>query len=272
MPDFPQNFYEENEKSNERNLSALAARYTAFNRGSSRLSSQRSTRDPSWSSTRSPFYNTEGKETCYICNGPGNHARHYEFRHETRRYGESLRLEKEAQNRSTSRKTPVNSNSHRPVKRKLVKFADKSKAFWSETEAETDEELTEGDQSDFMTDDDEVAALVTEEVRKYFSLSDAFISDTGCANDMTDQRRLFISDLTPIERRWIEIGGGRLFSDFMGDVILRCPDGSFGVLPNALLVEGLGANLLFAKKMCQRNNAIGYFDNEKMLFRDHENT
>ncbi|KAI1003194.1 hypothetical protein K3495_g5013 [Podosphaera aphanis] len=271
MLDSLQNFYEENEKSNERDLSALAARYTAFNRGSSRPSNQRSTRDPSWSPTRSPFYNTEGKETCYICNGPGHHARHCEFKHETRRYGESLRLEKEAQNRSTSRKAPANTNPHRPFKRKSVKFADKSKAFWSETEAETDGEWTEGDQSDFMTDDEEVAALITEEVRKSFSLSDTFISDTGCTNDMTDQRRLFISDLTPIKRRWIKVGRGRLFSDFMGDVILRCPDGSSGVLPNALLVEGLGVNLLSAKKMCQRNNAIGYFDNEKMLFRDHEN-
>ncbi|KAI1002581.1 hypothetical protein K3495_g5620 [Podosphaera aphanis] len=131
--------------------------------------------------------------------------------------------------------------------------------------------ISKGNQSDFLTDDDEVSALITEEVRKSLSHSDAFISDTGCTNDMTDQRRLFISDLTPIPRRWIKVGGGRLFSDFKGDVLLRCPDGSSGILPDALLVDGLGVNLLSAKKMCQRNNAKGSFDEKRMLFHDIDN-
>ncbi|KAI1005313.1 hypothetical protein K3495_g2903 [Podosphaera aphanis] len=120
----------------------------------------------------------------------------------------------------------------------------------SETEAETKSEWTEGNKSDFLTDDDEVSALIIKEVRKSLSQSDAFISDTGCTNDTTDQRRLFISDLTPIPCRWIKAGGGKLFSDFKGDVLLRCPDGSF---------------------WCQRNNAEVSFDEKRILFHDIDN-
>ncbi|RKF82266.1 hypothetical protein GcM3_026044, partial [Golovinomyces cichoracearum] len=87
MLDSLQNFFEENEDHAERDLSALAARYTEHNKGSVRFSKSRQNRDSSWSPTRHSNLNANGQETCYICNGLGHHARHCEFRHETRRYG-----------------------------------------------------------------------------------------------------------------------------------------------------------------------------------------
>lgn len=80
-----------------------------------------------------------------------------------------------------------------------------------------------------------------------------------------------MSDLTPISRRWIKVGGGRLFSDFQGDVLIKCPDGSSGLLRDVLLVEGLGVNLLSAKKFCERNDAIGIFNDKEMLFHNKNN-
>ncbi|RKF54990.1 hypothetical protein GcC1_207031 [Golovinomyces cichoracearum] len=54
-------------------------------------------------------------------------------------------------------------------------------------------------------------------------------------------------------------------------MLLKCPDGSSGVLHEVLLVEGLGVNLLSAKKFCERNNAKEMFDEKKMFFLDQNN-
>ncbi|KAI0997032.1 hypothetical protein K3495_g11155 [Podosphaera aphanis] len=188
MLDSLQNFFEENEDHAERDLSALAVRYTEHNKGSVRFSKSRQNRDSSWSPTRHSNLDANGQETCYICNGLGHHSRHCEFRHETRRYDESLRLERESKNRqaSSSKRPSIRSNPRKIQNFKSVKFSDKPNAFWSETEAGTESEWTEGNRSDFLTDDDEVSALITEEVRKSLSHSDAFISETGCTHDMTD--------------------------------------------------------------------------------------
>ena len=87
---------------------------------------------------------------------------------------------------------------------------------------------------------------------------------------MTDQRRLFIRALTPIPRRYIKVGGGRLFSDKKEDVLFKCPDGSSGIIPDVLFEENLGVNLLSAKNFCERNGAIGSFDDKRMLFNGHD--
>lgn len=148
---------------------------------------------------------------------------------------------------------------------KTISFANKPKAFWSQNEEES---WSDENQSEIPTEDDEVSAFITDEVHKNFQRSDLFISDTGYTNDMTDKPYLFTSELTQIPRRWIKVGGGRLFSDYKGDVLLRCPDSSSGILHDVLLVEGLGVNLLSAKRFCERSNAKGSFDNKKMLFHD----
>ncbi|RKF57445.1 hypothetical protein GcM3_188040 [Golovinomyces cichoracearum] len=151
---------------------------------------------------------------------------------------------------------------------KTVKFADESKAFWSETEDNF--ESSDENELEIVTDD-EVSVYVTDEVRKNLQRSDSFISDTGCTNDMTDEYHLFTSKLIPISRRWIKVGGGKLFSDYKGSVLLKCPDGSSGVLHDVLLVEGLGVNLLSAKIFCERNNAKGMFDDKNLFFLDQNN-
>ncbi|RKF71223.1 hypothetical protein GcM3_106032 [Golovinomyces cichoracearum] len=142
MLDSPQNLFEENENHAERELSALAAQYTEHNKDSVRFSKSRQNRDSSWSPTRHSNLNANGQETCYICNGLSHHTRHCEFRQETRRYGEILRLEKESKNRqaSSSKRPSIRSNSRKIQNFKSVKFSDNPKAFWSETEAGTESE------------------------------------------------------------------------------------------------------------------------------------
>lgn len=217
-----QNFFEENKISESRDLSGLAARIQNNNRNLSRQRNQYHPRQQSNSPNRHKYLNSEGEETCYICNGQGHHVRNCKYRHKVRKYGEHLRLEDEA--RAQSERAKYKSSSHprsiRDHSKKSVKFAKQTKAFWSDTEPDSGRNddkysdlLTESDDDD--EDDDEVAALITDEVRKSYLHSDAFISDTGCTNHMTDQRRLFIRELIPIKRRWIKVGGGRLFSDFM---------------------------------------------------------
>ncbi|RKF53252.1 hypothetical protein GcM3_220027, partial [Golovinomyces cichoracearum] len=222
---------------------------------------------------RSPLrhdQSTVRSEICYMCGGQNHHVRNCEFRHAARQFAEKLRLDKESREEfEPQHKKSIRPQYKRGSTSKAVKFMDKSKAFWSETEATS--EWSDEDKSEILTDDDEVSALITDEVRKTFNHSDSFISDTGCTNDMTDKRHLFTSDLTPISCRWIKVGGGRLISDFQGDVLIKCPDGSSGLLRDVLLVEGLGVNMLSAKKFCERNDAIGIFNDKEMLFHNNNN-
>lgn len=60
---------------------------------------------------------------------------------------------------------------------------------------------------------------------------------------MTGQGQTFIKELIPVKRRWIKVGGVRLNSDFKGNLLLKSPDGSNGIFPDALLVKSLGVNL-----------------------------
>ncbi|RKF53390.1 hypothetical protein OnM2_105027 [Erysiphe neolycopersici] len=219
-----QTFFEENETSESRDLSGLAVRIQSQNRNLSRHRNQYHPQKLSNSPNRQRFLNTDGEETCYICNGQNHHERNCKYRHKARKYDEQLLLEDEA--RAQSERVNYKSSSHPRSKRdhskKSVKFTKQTKAIWSDTEPDSgrnDDKYsdlpTESDDED--DDDDEVAALITDE-------------------------------LIPIKRRWIKVGGGRLFSDFKGDVLLKCPDGSSGILPDVLLVGGLGVNLLSAKK------------------------
>lgn len=176
-----------------------------------------------------------------------------------------MRLDDEAREESSGHNTSFRPRNKRGSPAKSVTFAEKLRAYFSEIESEN--ELNEENCTDILTDD-EVSAYITDEVRKNSQRSDSFISDTGCTNDMTYKYQLFTSKLTPISRRWIKVGGGRLLSDFKGDVLLKCPDESSEVLRDVLIVEGLGVNLLSANFFCERNNAKGIFDDKKMSFYD----
>ncbi|RKF57446.1 hypothetical protein GcM3_188026, partial [Golovinomyces cichoracearum] len=241
-----QNFFEENEATKQQEMSAFVTRNADYKRVSSSPTAHQPWSQYTPSSSPSRSQTTDIIEICYMCGGRNHYVRHCEFRHEAQQFVQRLRLDKEKREKSKDhRMGPYRPQNKRGSPSKTVKFADESKAFWSETE----DNLESSDENELeIVTDDEVSAYVTDEVRKNLQRSDSFIYDTGCTNDMTDKYHLFTSKLIPISRRWIKVGGGRIFSDYKGSVLLKCPDGSSGVLDEVLLVEGLGVNLLSAKK------------------------
>ncbi|RKF56044.1 hypothetical protein OnM2_084034 [Erysiphe neolycopersici] len=93
--DTVQHFFEENEESDARDLSALAARPHNQNFELSRSSNRQSRRFSTRSQNRDPLLDADGNETCYICSGMNHHARSCKYRHKVRKYGERLRLQDE---------------------------------------------------------------------------------------------------------------------------------------------------------------------------------
>lgn len=158
-----QNFFEENEADTDQDLSALAARNTDFNRGRpSRTNRQTLNHYPQRRSPLRHDQSTARSEICYMCGGHNHHVRNCEFRHAARQFAEKLRLDKESREEfEPQHKTSLRPQYKRGSASKAVKFMDKSKAFWSETEASS--EWSDGDKSDILTDDDEVSALITDE-------------------------------------------------------------------------------------------------------------
>jgi hypothetical protein len=67
---------------------------------------------------------------------------------------------------------------------------------------------------------------------------------------MTDKSNCFRGPLIQIRRRYIQVGGGILYSDSMGTAILVDHMGRELELQQTLLVPGLGANLLSARNLC----------------------
>lgn len=115
------------------------------------------------------------------------------------------------------------------------------------------------------TDDntDEVCALSKEQIKVVPSSS--WPSDTACTSHMSDKIYLF-SNLIPIKRRTIRVGGGVMYAEFKGSARLVCEDGSYTTLPDTLFVPNLGVNLLSARRMCD-TGLRGYFDSNRMYFK-----
>lgn len=64
---------------------------------------------------------------------------------------------------------------------------------------------------------------------------------------MTDQRQLFSGPLTRIMRRTIKVGGGVLYADYVGSVMLVDRHGNSIPLSSILYVLKLGINLLSSR-------------------------
>lgn len=155
-----QNFFEENEATKQQELSAFATRNADYKRVSSSRTTHRpwSQHTPSRSPTRSQT--TDTIEICYMCGGRNHYVLHCKFRHQARQFAQRLRLEKEKrENSKDHRMGPYRPQNKRGSPSKTVKFADESKAFWSETE----DNLESSDENELeIVTDDEVSAYVTD--------------------------------------------------------------------------------------------------------------
>jgi len=83
-------------------------------------------------------------------------------------------------------------------------------------------------------------------------------ADTAATSHMSDQPDLF-RFLKPIKWRRVKVGGGFLWAKQRGEAKLACEDGTYAWLKDALLVEGLGVNLLSARRLCD-DGLEGKFD------------
>jgi hypothetical protein len=83
---------------------------------------------------------------------------------------------------------------------------------------------------------------------------------------MTDDKSLFRSQLTPIRRRTILVGGGQLYSDFIGTAELKVKGSGSVLLSDVLYVPNLSINLLSSRKLCRSKGLKFTGDDNRMAF------
>lgn len=86
--------------------------------------------------------------------------------------------------------------------------------------------------------------------------STQWLLDSGASTHMTDNRALFRGPLTRIDRRWIKVGGGYLYSEHVGRALVQDQKGNQIVL-KSLLVPKLGVNLISTRKLCADYSLAG---------------
>jgi hypothetical protein len=72
--------------------------------------------------------------------------------------------------------------------------------------------------------------------------------------------------LTPIRRRTILVGGGQLYSDFIGTTKLKVKGSGSVLLSNILYIPNLGVNLLSSRKLYRLKGLKFTSDNNRMAF------
>ena len=70
--------------------------------------------------------------------------------------------------------------------------------------------------------------------------------------------------LIPIVPKRVKVGGGKLNSEFSGNVQMRCKDGSSMLLSNVFFVPNLGVNLLLVRRLYQAG--LNFVRNQNELF------
>ncbi|KAI1001825.1 hypothetical protein K3495_g6379 [Podosphaera aphanis] len=131
--------------------------------------------------------------------------------------------------------------------------------------AKTDSESSVEDvDSDASSDSDVNICHIPKEIISRATPS-IWAGDTAASSHMSDQKSLF-RRLIPIKRRKIMVGGGSLFSYFMGSAEVVCEDGSSMLLSGVLYVPELGINLLSGRKLCE-DGFKGEFDAKHMYFK-----
>ena len=91
-------------------------------------------------------------------------------------------------------------------------------------------------------------------------------SDSCASSHMTDDKSLFRSQLTPIRRRTILVGGGQLYADFIGTAELKVKGSGSVLLSDVLYVPNLGVNLLSSRKLCRSKGLKFTGDDNRMAF------
>ena len=144
----------------------------------------------------------------------------------------------------------------KPKKHRAYKAEDKLSGQEADSESNNDAEDEEAE---------ETATLSKEIAGKHPNTH--WIADPGASSPMTDQHLLFSGPLTKIKRRTVKVGGGKLYSDYMGTAIMQAPDGNKRSLPQTLLVPGLGVNLLSGSRLC-KEGLHGSFNTDGLYMRD----
>jgi hypothetical protein len=135
----------------------------------------------------------------------------------------------------------------------------KNKKLWSERRERghaankgdsTDESSDDYNTTDSSDDDElvEYAHLTRDEIRKI--PHSYWCSDSCASSHMTDDKSLFRLPLIPIRRKTILVGGGQLFTNWMGTAELRVKGSGSILISDVLYVPNLGVNLLSSKKLC----------------------
>jgi hypothetical protein len=96
---------------------------------------------------------------------------------------------------------------------------------------------------------EESCSLMKEQITKT-KPSKTWAVDTGATSSMTDNQDLF-SDIRRIKRVPIQVGGGKLYSNYLGIVRIHRLDESTGLLLNVLWVPNLGVDLVLARSVCK---------------------
>ena len=265
-----QRFHEEH---SSQDTSALAARVKDFKKGN-RYS-------PPLSRRHSSSSEAEGF-LCFTCDSPNHVNRDCPYRQEARQYAIRLRRQAESHSsrssshrpRSSQERSPrcgrhVDKKSEKRDRSKSVHFDKNSQSrLKTKGKAYVADEQTDSE-GDISTDSAlEEYAAVTQDTASKISL-DEWIPDTAASSNMTDNLKNFHGPLKPIPRRVIKVGGGRLFSRYIGVAEIRLKDGRSMRLKDCLYVPCLGANLLSARRICTTSKLRGAFDATKMYI--HKN-
>lgn len=129
-------------------------------------------------------------------------------------------------------------------KTKKVSFAKKKPHKAYEAESDSSDDIADVDSSD----EEEIAHITKEAASKLQPSS--WITDTGASSHMTDKTNLFSGPLTRMKRRTIKVGGGELYADQMGTIVIKSRQGRPVHIMRVYYVPGLGANLLSCRRLC----------------------
>ena len=132
---------------------------------------------------------------------------------------------------------------------------DESELMPSESTSSEDEDEQE----------DELCHFTKDKIKTCKIPESDWCGDTGCTTHMTDKSNLFRGPLTRVKRRFIKVGGGRLYADYMGTVEMKVAGVSL-LLENVLYVPNLGVNLLSSRKLCSEWKCLGIFNEKSMWF------
>jgi hypothetical protein len=150
-----------------------------------------------------------------------------------------------------------------------TKVARREKAYKAEETSSTNSATSKSPTA--VSFDDQVSYEVAHLSKDVISKNPSqWYMDSCASSHMTDKSNCFRGPLIQIRRRYIQVGGGILYSDSMGTAILVDHMGRELELQQTLLVPGLGANLLSARNLCLQRKLNGKFNSSSMTMVDAE--